>query len=368
MLKDLKKSTGSTGGGSDFVAADEIKLDGGDNLVRIIDPENDISFWESWITCSSDGVKRSFIVYNSFEGASILGKIIGDVKFFFKGGILETKKGESGHAEYKWNSSIDPEIIDIVRNNGDKINDNSGWKPKQKFIFNTIDRRDTWCKDNKKTKILRIGRSLGEELVLIEESNGPVDQYDINIIRSGQGMRGTTYKPTVPGAFAKDKFPNIVFGPISEEERAYAMQDLKKITGLKSATSVLKYLREHIIRVGKVMGQDFIPALEAQAEAELEVWNTNKDASVTPIEKSFGDSAANDSAVPFTDTKKEESSRAPKADVKQEACYKCSALNPVDAEKCSSCQTLLLQACDTCHKMVSVTATECPECKSKFIV
>ena len=363
MLKDLKKSTGSTGGGSDFVAADEIKLDGGDNLVRIIDPENDISYWESWITCSSDGVKRSFIVHNSLEGSSILGKIIGDVKFFFKGGILETKKGESGHAEYKWNSVEDPEIIDIVRNNGDKINDNSGWKPKQKFIFNAIDRRDTWCKDNKKTKVLKIGRSLGEELVLIEESNGPVDQYDINIIRSGQGMRGTNYKPTVPGAFAKDKFPNIVFGPISEEEKAYAMQDLKKITGLKSATSILKYLREHIIRVGKVMGQDFIPALEAQAEAELEVWNANKEAGVPTNAPS---EASNDSAVPFKEPAP--STRAPKADVAQQACSKCGFMNPVDAEKCGGCQALLLQACDTCHKMVSVTATECPFCKSKFIV
>lgn len=357
MLKDLKKNPTSSGGTSTIAFAEEVKLDGGDNLLRIVDPDNDISYWESWILCD-DGIKRSFIVHNSVQGASILGKIIGDVKFFNKGGILETKKGESGGKEWKWSSVEDPEIIDLVRCNGDMNNPmETGWKPKQKFAFNVIDRKDSWCKDNKKTKVLKIGSGLGSKLVLIEENNGPVDQYDININRSGQGMTNTKYDPTVPGAFVKDKFPNIVFGPISEEEQSYVKWDLKVVAGNKSATSVLTYLREHIVRIGRVMGQDFIPALEAQSEAEKEVWNANKEAGTTS--ETF-----NDSAVPFNET----STRAPQASTVLIECPKCKTMNPDNAEKCSNCSTVLLLSCDSCHQMMSAFAEECPVCHAKYKV
>jgi hypothetical protein len=342
-----------------------MKLDGGDNLLRIVDPDNDISYWESWILCD-DGVKRSFIVHNSVQGASILGKIIGDVKFFNKGGILETKKGETGQKEWKWNSIEDPEIIELVRCNGDKSNPmETGWKPKQKFAFNVIDRKDNWCKENKKTKILKIGSGLGGKFVLIEENNGPVDQYDINIVRSGQGMTGTKYEPNVPGAFAKDKFPNIVFGPISEEEQSYAKWDLKAIAGNKSATSVLTYLRNLITRVGKVMGIDFIAMLEAQSEAEKEVWNANKEAGTSS--ESASSETFNDSAVPFNDAVSP-STRAPQASTVLIECPKCKTMNPDNAEKCSNCQVVLLLACDSCHQMMSAFAEECPNCKARYKV
>lgn len=363
MLKELKKESG---GGTPVTYAEEVKLNAGKNCMRIVDPDNDLCFYESWILCD-DGVKRSFIVHNSVTGSNILGKIIGDVKFFNKGGILEKVKGDDNKGHYKWESAEDPEMIDLVRYNGDRINDKSGWGAKQKFPFNVIDRSDTWCKDNKKTKVLKIGRKLAEKFVLLEESTGPMDQYDINIEKSGSGIQGTSYEPTVPTSFVQSKFPEIVFGPITEEEKAYELWLLEDVIKTSSATYILKYLKSHITRIGKIMKQDFISELEAQAENEKEAWEATKEANAAaPKSDTFSDKD-----VPFNDAvtpAPAPATRVPVSTAPAQACPKCGAMNPGDAEKCSNCQYVLLMACDACHKMISTSAEECPYCHAKYKV
>lgn len=357
MLKDLKKS----GDGTPVVYAQEVKLETGKNCLRLVDPDNEVSFWESWIMCD-DGTKRSFIVNNSFTGSNILGKIIGDVKFFNRGGILEKVRGEDGKQKYKIDSVEDPEIIDAVRYNSDSLTDKSGWGPKQKFIFNVIDRKDSWCKDNKKTKVLKIGRKLGEKFVVLEESTGPMDQFDINIEKAGSGITGTTYDPTVPTSFVQAKFPEIIFGPISDEEKEYELWDLKMAVKTHSAAYVLKNLRQQIERIGKVMKKDWIAELEAQAENEKEEWEATKEASSEAPKTS---NTFNDSAVPFQETPAP-SSRVPESSGTQVPCYKCGAMNDSNAVKCGSCQIVLLEPCSVCNKMVKADATSCPFCKTEF--
>jgi hypothetical protein len=97
----------------------------------------------------------------------------------------------------------------------------------------------------------------------------------------------------------------------------------------------------------------------AQSEAEKEVWNANKEAA--PTAETF-----DDSAVPFVEAKKEESSRAPQLSTTQIPCPKCKSMNPDNAEKCSNCQTILLLPCDSCHKMISAFAEECEYCHAKY--
>jgi RNA polymerase subunit RPABC4/transcription elongation factor Spt4 len=369
MLKDLKKE--NSGGGTPVTYAEEVKLSAGKNCMRIVDPDNDITFYESWILCD-DGVKRSFIVHNSITGSNILGKIIGDVKFFNKGGILEKVKGDDNKGHFKWESAEDPEMIDLVRYNGDRVNDKSGWAAKQKFPFNVIDRSSTWCKDNKKTKVLKIGRKLAEKFVLLEESTGPMDQYDINIEKSGQGVTGTNYEPTVPTSFVQAKFPEVIFGPITDEEKSYELWPLETVVRTSSANYVLKYLKSHITRVGKIMKQDFISELEAQAENEKEAWEATKEANAAAAPKSdtFSDNEVPfvDAAAPSTAPSVTPSTRVPESTGPAQACPKCRTMNPENAEKCSNCQHVLLMACDACHKMISTSAEVCPYCKAVYKV
>lgn len=102
-----------------------------------------------------------------------------------------------------------------------------GWIPKERFLFNCIDRMDDLCHQTHHTKILSysersigIGAGTAEQIWALAQEYGPYNRYDIKITRSGTG-RGTSYTvmPRHNGMF-----------DLTEEEKNYTLYDLEKIT------------------------------------------------------------------------------------------------------------------------------------------
>lgn len=102
------------------------------------------------------------------------------------------------------------------------------YKAGSSALFNVIDRRDNWCKDNKHTKILcqwkseiGIGPMMFDELKEVVNINGPWEgekgNWDMIVVKSGSGPQGTTYKCQA----TREKIE------LTDEEKSYEKYDLK---------------------------------------------------------------------------------------------------------------------------------------------
>jgi hypothetical protein len=129
------------------------------NILRIVDPEATVEYWESWMLCDDDKV-RPFIVKNDFQGDSLLIKMLGDSKDYYRGGILSSKLDESKSKYYEY-ESVDPELLLHVAYNNDKSGESGSWKPTRKYPWNILDREpedegdikgQNWCDVKKHTK------------------------------------------------------------------------------------------------------------------------------------------------------------------------------------------------------------------------
>ncbi len=321
------------------------------NPIRLEDTPNGVErYYVSWILCD-DEKKRPFILENDFQGKSILMKILGDKDSFYKGGILESVRDEeTKKGKYIWEEK-DSELLLRIANNGDPTGDNGSWKPKEEFIFNAIQRnpdRDEngtlsfWCKENKHTKLLKMGVMAYKSLQDVRINDGELSEYDINYLKKGTGY-GTKHNILKAGA----NVPNVVIGSLTVEEKAYTRYELTKEAALTPASDILRLLRNTIFRIDAICGTNWISQLESESGATAE--------------KPQADSQVASPAIP---------SRVPSRRVASNTvpCGFCKTEIPADSEICPNCKNVLLEPCSKCNVLFSVFADTCPNCGQVYKV
>jgi hypothetical protein len=177
----------------------------------------------------------------------------------------------------------------------------TGLKSTNFVIFNVIDRQDSWCKDNKHTKILcrqvniddkgnvwpQVGiKSFGFLTRLTDLLNKykNYELYDIAIKRTGQKdppleLRNASEfkKKDMLTELLNDDgtIPDeniIVVGPLTSEEKAYERYDLDKLYQPTSYTKILNRIPSVFKLCDADLGSKFYEELVSLSEKEKEEW------------------------------------------------------------------------------------------------
>ena len=368
------------------------------NVIRIIDPEDVVEYFEAWMVCD-DGEKRPFIVENSHQGEGTLARILGNRHEFYRGGILDSRIDEFKQ-KYYYYENVDPELLLQVAHNNDKSGESGSWKPSRRYLFHCIDREPEtegnlvgqfWCVLNKHTKNLKVGAQGLTGLVDVRDNDGNLEDFDINYKKMGSGRKGTTHTVMKAG----DRLPYVVVGPISDEERAYERYNLKIETAISTATEILKYLRTTIERIDRVMGTTYLKELEAQAESEMAEREANgetvesasiaqpqpassrmttltnqsvqqpvqqvappiRNASVQPVPVQPAPVQPAPVQQPVQPAPVQQP--AQKSDIIQ--CPLCNNQTQL-SEKCSACNQIIMEPCQKCKTPFLITENTCPNC------
>jgi len=345
---------------------EEVKTTSGmSNVLRLLDGSNSYrKYWISWVMCDDDSIKP-FIVENEKDGRSILGKVFGDPESFFKGGYLESKKGQFG--KVNTHQSRDPELFKRMTEYWNPSYNGPGTcRPRKEYVFNVIHRNPdvdeknmqfNWCDKNKHTKLLRMGARAFKALKVVRDNSGEFDAYDI--VFSKQGTASDTFYTILKGDVGT---PMNKIGPLSPEEVAYERYDLDFISRLASANYVLNNLRVTIERIANVMGVNWLAELEKQKMIEDEMYAQRKEGS---------QQAPQDFVPPRKDASFQMPPRpmepisAPSSAATME-CPFCHAKVAEGTLVCPSCRSTLLVDCDVCHKQILVNASKCPYCGQEY--
>lgn len=358
----------------------KVKIEGGGvpNILRLVDYEKPVTFFESWIICD-DGEKRPFILGQvDSKGASkwnVLLEIVGDPLKWYQGGILHSRKADDGSQDFVWSRKA-PEVFNMVKYNDDLTEASGGWAPKQMKAWECITRGTekgedgveyNYCVKNNKMQILAISSFLAKDLKVLEENSGNPDEFDINIVKTGSGKTGTRY--TI-AKIEKTKSPLVVVGGLTDAEKAYARVDKDAAFAPTSAADILKYLEKKITKVSEAMGIDFIGKLYAETGTQA-----SAPVSAPASKQSAPDS--DDANIPFTQSGKPLPTRVaaqpqqpaqPQVtlDVKMIPCMHCGQDIPETAQECPHCKNIVAGPCSACGVVSSLTLTECPNCHVSF--
>jgi hypothetical protein len=348
-------------------------------VVRIFDGSNVFETGKvSWFICDDDKI-RPFTIENSHEGKGILARLIGNSSDYYKGGYLESKKGQIGKVNV--HQAKDPELFKRLTEYWNPGYKGPGSiKPRTDYVYNVIHRNPelidnkviNWCVTKQHTKLLRVGPKHFKCLKTVRDNDGEFISYDILLSKEGSGT------DTVPSAMkAGINVEFKVIGDLTAQEKEYAKYDLKWETRLASATYVLKYLRNTIERVDRVMGTSFVAELEKQKSIESAAFLNQHDAEAALIPLSqeaimpqgpTGAAPAPISAFPQRQPVAEPSpisSRIP-ISASTETCSHCKEQIPSGLSVCPRCNGILQSPCDICHKPFSISASLCPHCGTVY--
>jgi len=363
------------GSGEEREYPSEIKTPSGtSNVIRLLDGSNSFKvYWISWFMCDDDQI-RPFIVENETQGKSVLSRMLGDSANFFKGGYLESRKGQFGKAYV--HQQKDPELFKRITeywNAG--FNGTGTARPKKEYVYNAIHRNPetadgrtfNWCVENKHTKLVRFGQRAFKTLGMVRENSGEFTAYDIVISKTGTGS------DTLFGALKGDigTVHNIV-GPLTEAENQYERYDLDFVISLASAHYVLKNLRNQVERIGAVMGIGWLAELEKQHAIEQEAYeaakNNQVDQKTPPIVTSppVAPMAAPAAPAAFVRQPVARVASPHVEGIPLQPCGHCQQPIPEGSVTCPRCAGVLLSDCDICHKPFSVFATVCPYCNTSY--
>jgi len=377
--KNLQEEESQRNSNSLFPIEKEIKP-GIANILRIVDPEATVEYWESWMLCDDDKV-RPFIVKNDFQGESVLLKMLGDHKNYYHGGILSSKLDEAKQKYFEY-ESVDPELLLQVAYNNDKSGDSGSWRATRKYPWNVIDREpddagdlkgQNWCAVKKHTKLFKVGSQGFLSLMDTKDNDGPLDSYDINYKKTGVSKAGTKHSAQKAGPNLQH--PHVVYAPLSAEELAYERYDPKKVAALTPAKEVLRYLRQTITRIGKVLGIDFIQELETQAILEASEF---AEAPLAPAPQVAPIVQQQSQPMPTPQVPATPQSQAAPA-VRRVAtpelqvgpikvlCPLCATLT-VEQLNCEHCKGIIMEPCDNpkCRVPFLITKDTCPSCGKKY--
>jgi hypothetical protein len=177
-----------------------------------------------------------------------------------------------------------------------------GWKGQQVVIMNVIDREDSWCAENKHTKLLskKLSGDNGEfaeigvpsfgfcsALSNIVKSYGSWERYDVQVRRTGQKTtpidvkQATLYKKNgLVQELDKDKLQYVSLNEtLTPEELEYERYDISKFFAPTTYQKILSKLGNTIKSIDVDLRTNFYEELQALAEKEKkefeEVYGSN---------------------------------------------------------------------------------------------
>jgi hypothetical protein len=353
---------------------EEVKTASGtSNVVRILNGSSSFKkYLISWFLCDDDQI-RPFIIENDTEGRGALSRILGDSEQFYRGGYLESKKGQFGKVNV--HQAKDPELFKRLTEYWNPAYNGSGTcRPSKEFVYNVIHRNPdldekgapvNWCVMNKHTKLMRFKQRAFKSLKVVRDNCGEFDTYDVVFSKQGSGS------DTFFSAMKADVMTqHNKVGDVSAEEKEYEKYDLAYITRLTSANYILTNLHGTVERIDAVMGTTYLAELLQQKEYEDKMYEQNKSGGVdmppqNPVPPSTGIQAQQtptNSRIPVAQEAPKPVTRIPVANVPTVECGHCHQQIPDNLEKCPKCGGNLVAPCEICQKPFSVFVTTCPHC------
>ena len=211
-----------------------------------------------------------------------------------------------------------PEIYNIIDKNGIKKGDpqynfDKGWRGKQVFIMNVIDRSQMdWHRAHKHTMLLaksvNIGKNGGEfpdegisafacgpQFTQLFKRYGSWEKYDIAITKTGEKSKAFDIgNATRTPEIAEDK-ESLVSQETSltEEEKSWERYNIAKLFRVTTSTKIYNRLKGTIARIDAALKTNFLEELKAEVEEEKirfdEMYgrneDTNEDTSTTDTDK-----------------------------------------------------------------------------------
>lgn len=264
---------------------------------------------------------------------------------------------------------------------GDKIAEGdkyaSAWKAKEHAYINVIDRDDTWCAENKHTKILSKSKSqagissarggIFDNIVELFEEYGDYEKYDIKMKKSGKGM--DTKYPCF-----KDKEVEL-----TPEEKKYQTYDLESISRPTSEELLTRWLEVgakkkddnersekpkskslFASKVKKPVDEDEVEEVE---EVEQEEEQEEKPKAKVKVQAKAAppvDDEEDDEEQEVEEEQEEEDEEekpAPKQQLKVKVKEEPKKKKEEDVE---------LAECPECNANIPITSTKCPDCGVVF--
>jgi len=213
----------------------------------------------------------------------------------------ELNGGKGGRV---YTNTTNPLFNRVAKNGRDASDKNismeKGWEPARTIQFNIIDRNDTWCKENKHSKLISKKVSAGKDGSIfadegipitlynkirddIVEYYGPWVNYDIALtkVKTGSKDSDVEYKAIHCEKHLEEvdeKVRNfIVTGFLTDEELAYEMYDIDKFTKTTSYRKILSKLGIFIQSFDKIFNTKFYDELKDLAEQEKKQYEVNKE-------------------------------------------------------------------------------------------
>lgn len=167
-----------------------------------------------------------------------------------------------------------------------------GWSGQQVTIMNVIDREDSWCKDNKHTKLLSKKVTVGKDgsayptvgvpsygflstLKKLVKVYGSWERYDIQVVKTGQMntpyevKNASYYKSVGVPEIDTSKLDFISLEPgLTAEEQAYERYDIAKFYSPTSYKNLKERLGKTIQEVDATFNTHFYMELTGLAEKE----------------------------------------------------------------------------------------------------
>lgn len=197
----------------------------------------------------------------------------------------------------------------VVHGGYDQVKDafqykiSKGWSGQQIVIMNVIDRGDSWCKDNKHTKLLSKKVNVKEnpdgtvteyptigvpsygflsELATLCGSNGPWYKYDIALKRTGELQK--PYEIYAASVLKKAGLSNYFdkTGTVSNlvsldedytaEEKEYERYDISKLYAPSTYSKILNHLGDTIKAIDASLHRNYFEELQSLVEEEKKVF------------------------------------------------------------------------------------------------
>lgn len=199
------------------------------------------------------------------------------------------------YADYPWFEKVTK--AGFTENDFNDYKWTKGWKGQKLIAINCIDRSDSWCADNKHTKVLSkhvaISNKDGKEYKFYDNGvpsygfitklstmigqYGSWENYDLQIRKTGEMTNPFEIKNA--SAFKKAGLlseldqsltSSIVEGPLTEEELGYTRYNLKNLYRPTSYSKLLKAFGNTIKAIDADLRTNFYDSLKTYADKEKE--------------------------------------------------------------------------------------------------
>jgi len=334
----------------------------GETLVRMVGE------WESckraWITCD-DETNRPFIIGED----SILQEILDHVMAY------EVKRDSRTKKNFRKYTHRDKQAFKIVAHNGSENEQDKGWRPSTRYLFNVLDRETGVAAKMKHTLLLAknekeigVGEKAFEKFAKVvgkegdpspsagQEEKGEACGYDLVFMKVGTGM-DTDYDCRK----AESGDEGVVEGPLTAKERSFETYDLKEVGAPTSAETILDNLEQQITLIDEELGTDFLARLKGQCKekpvSRIEEMRARLKGKVEKDEEEEEKPIAKKLKKPVKPVVAEEE--------EEEAGVEEAESVPV-RKKVSKGEVPKMSACPDCGTKFPASETKCPGCGAEF--